>query len=65
MLPKEKAEWNRRVNEAAFSLDLSCLTGWTQEQRDALAGYMAAEILWTLDMLKEPGILHQVLKRKN
>ena len=62
--PKEKAKWKRRVDAEVAKMDLSNIN-IEPELLDALAHFVAADVLWLLDTMKGPGIAHQTLKPKN
>ena len=64
MTHDELREWNKRVKEAADKMDLEhkeSLKHLEPAGVRALGELVAADILFTLDRMKEPSIMHQVL----
>jgi hypothetical protein len=64
LTPRQKARWERRVDEAVAKMDLDSITGIDPELRDAFARVIAADTLWHLDQMKKPGILYRIFRKK-
>ncbi len=66
MNSKQKRRWKRRVEEAAGPMieNLQHLD-MDPELLDYLSHVITADVLYTIDQMKKPGIMHQVLRRKS
>ena len=65
MSTKQKRRWQSRVDEAAQPMieNLQHLD-MDPELLDHLSHVVAADVLWHLDQMKKPGIMHQALTRR-
>jgi len=62
---REKETWDEKVKDAADKMDLENnpkLQDLPPKALRALGESLAAHILWDLDQMKEPGIMHKALQ---